>query len=76
VGVAEGRSWGGTCVNAGCVPKKLLVQGGEYGASAEDATSFGWDIVKVRNIIPFGWSLFLIRIPLTNVCSVVSTGQN
>ena len=26
VGVAEERFWGGTCVNIGCVPKKLLVQ--------------------------------------------------
>ena len=25
VGVAEGRFWGGTCVNIGCVPKKILV---------------------------------------------------
>ncbi len=31
VGVAEERFWGGTCVNIGCVPKKLLVQAGEYG---------------------------------------------
>ena len=37
VGVAEERFWGGTCVNVGCVPKKLLVQAGEYGAWADDA---------------------------------------
>ena len=24
VGIAEGRYWGGTCVNVGCVPKKIL----------------------------------------------------
>ena len=46
VGVAEERYWGGTCVNVGCVPKKLLVQAGEYGAWAEDAAGFGWDIRK------------------------------
>ena len=44
VGVAEERFWGGTCVNVGCVPKKLLVQAGEYGAWAEDAAGFGWTI--------------------------------
>jgi glutathione reductase (NADPH) len=44
VGVAEERFWGGTCVNIGCVPKKLLVQAGEYGAWAEDAAGFGWTI--------------------------------
>ncbi len=46
VGIAESRFWGGTCVNVGCVPKKLLVQAGEYGAWAEDAAGFGWTIKK------------------------------
>lgn len=46
VGVAEERFWGGTCVNVGCVPKKLMVQAAEYGAWAEDARGFGWDITK------------------------------
>jgi glutathione reductase (NADPH) len=46
VGVAEERFWGGTCVNIGCVPKKLLVQAGEYGAWADDAAGFGWTIEK------------------------------
>jgi glutathione reductase (NADPH) len=46
VGVAEERFWGGTCVNIGCVPKKLLVQAGEYGAWADDAAGFGWSIKK------------------------------
>ena len=49
VGVAEERFWGGTCVNVGCVPKKLLVQAAEYGAWAEDARGFGWDSVKGRH---------------------------
>jgi glutathione reductase (NADPH) len=46
VGVAESRFWGGTCVNVGCVPKKLLVQAAEYGAWADDAAGFGWQITK------------------------------
>jgi glutathione reductase (NADPH) len=46
VGIAEERHWGGTCVNIGCVPKKLLVQAGEYGGWAEDAAGFGWTITK------------------------------
>jgi glutathione reductase (NADPH) len=46
VGIAEERFWGGTCVNVGCVPKKLLVQAGEYGAFADDAAGFGWQIKK------------------------------
>jgi len=43
VGVAEDRFWGGTCVNVGCVPKKLMVMAAEYGAAAADARGFGWD---------------------------------
>jgi glutathione reductase (NADPH) len=46
VGIAEERFWGGTCVNIGCVPKKLLVQAGEYGGWADDAAGFGWTIHK------------------------------
>lgn len=42
VGIAESRHWGGTCVNIGCVPKKMMVQAAEYAAHAEDARGFGW----------------------------------
>ncbi len=52
VGVAEERFWGGTCVNIGCVPKKLLVQAGEYGAWADDAAGFGWTIIKEKHDWP------------------------
>jgi glutathione reductase (NADPH) len=44
VGVAEDRHWGGTCVNIGCVPKKLMVMASEYGAAAQDSRGFGWDV--------------------------------
>lgn len=43
VGIAEDTYWGGTCVNVGCVPKKIMVQASEYGRLAEDARGFGWD---------------------------------
>jgi glutathione reductase (NADPH) len=46
VAVAEERFWGGTCVNVGCVPKKMMVQAAEYGAWAEEAPAFGWEITK------------------------------
>ncbi len=42
VAVAEDTYWGGTCVNVGCVPKKILVQASEYGHLAEDSKGFGW----------------------------------
>jgi glutathione reductase (NADPH) len=42
VGIAEERFWGGTCVNVGCVPKKLMVMAAEYGNAAQDARGYGW----------------------------------
>jgi glutathione reductase (NADPH) len=42
VAVAEERFWGGTCVNVGCVPKKIMVHAAEYGQWAQDAPAFGW----------------------------------
>ncbi|WP_207883198.1 glutathione-disulfide reductase [Pseudomonas sp. 30_B] len=42
VGVAESRYLGGTCVNVGCVPKKLLVYGAHYHEDFEQAAGFGW----------------------------------
>ena len=49
VAVAEERFWGGTCVNVGCIPKKLMVQAAEYGAWADDARGFGWEVAKGRH---------------------------
>jgi glutathione reductase (NADPH) len=49
VGIAEERYWGGTCVNVGCVPKKLMVQAAEYGAWAKDSHGFGWDTQPGRH---------------------------
>ena len=43
VGIAEEARWGGTCVNVGCVPKKIMVQASEYGRQAKDSRGFGWD---------------------------------
>ena len=44
VAVAEDRYMGGTCVNVGCVPKKMLVQASHYSEDFEDAHGFGWDV--------------------------------
>ena len=42
VAVAESRYLGGTCVNVGCVPKKLLVYGANFADEFEHAQGFGW----------------------------------
>jgi glutathione reductase (NADPH) len=44
VAVAEERHLGGTCVNVGCVPKKLLAYAAHFGHDVEDARGFGWRV--------------------------------
>ena len=43
VAVAEERFFGGTCVNVGCVPKKLFVYASEFSHTFADARGYGWD---------------------------------
>ena len=42
VAVAEDRYLGGTCVNVGCVPKKLYSYAAHFHDAFEDAEGFGW----------------------------------
>ncbi len=42
--IAENLYLGGTCVNVGCVPKKLYVYGSEFGKAFGDAAGFGWTV--------------------------------
>jgi len=44
VAVAESAALGGTCVNVGCVPKKLFVYGSHYGHDFNDSAAYGWNI--------------------------------
>ena len=48
VAVAEERYLGGTCVNVGCIPKKLLVYASHYGEDFDDAAGFGWTVGERR----------------------------
>ncbi|MFQ5783507.1 MAG: glutathione-disulfide reductase [Alphaproteobacteria bacterium] len=52
VAVAEERYLGGTCVNVGCVPKKLLVYAAHFAEDFEDAAGFGWEVGERR----FDWA--------------------
>jgi glutathione reductase (NADPH) len=49
VGVAEERYLGGTCVNVGCVPKKLFVYASHFAEDFEDAAGFGWTVGERRH---------------------------
>ncbi len=51
VAIAEQGEVGGTCVIRGCVPKKLLVYGAEFGQAFRDAKGFGWTVDWAR----FDW---------------------
>ena len=42
VAIAEERYLGGTCVNVGCVPKKLFVYGAHFSEDFADAEAYGW----------------------------------
>ena len=44
VAVAEGRFLGGTCVNIGCVPKKLFSYGSHFHEEFSQAAGFGWTV--------------------------------
>jgi glutathione reductase (NADPH) len=44
VAITEDRYLGGTCVNVGCVPKKLLVYASHFSEDFKNAKGFGWSI--------------------------------
>ena len=51
VAIIEDRYLGGTCVNVGCVPKKLYVYGSGFGEALVDAKGYGWS----TNTTAFSW---------------------
>ncbi|WP_130927769.1 glutathione-disulfide reductase [Pseudomonas sp. Sample_14] len=55
VAVAESRYLGGTCVNVGCVPKKLLVYGAHFAEDFEQASGFGWNLGEAN----FDWATLI-----------------
>ena len=55
VAVAESRYLGGTCVNVGCVPKKLLVYGAHFAEDFEQAQGFGWSLGSAN----FDWATLI-----------------
>jgi glutathione reductase (NADPH) len=55
VALAEERYLGGTCVNVGCIPKKLFVYASEFSEDFKDSAGFGWT-VGARN---FNWQTLI-----------------
>ncbi|QEQ96379.1 glutathione-disulfide reductase [Neptunomonas concharum] len=44
VAITEDKYLGGTCVNVGCVPKKLFVYASQFQEAFNDASGFGWNV--------------------------------
>eukprot|EP01055_Gregarina_sp_Pseudo9_P005312 Gregarina_sp_Pseudo_9__5311@NODE_620_length_2476_cov_3077_684858_g568_i1_p1_GENE_NODE_620_length_2476_cov_3077_684858_g568_i1NODE_620_length_2476_cov_3077_684858_g568_i1_p1_ORF_typecomplete_len488_score51_41Pyr_redox_2/PF07992_14/1_2e54Pyr_redox_dim/PF02852_22/8_1e25Pyr_redox_3/PF13738_6/7_2e17Pyr_redox_3/PF13738_6/1_2e03Pyr_redox/PF00070_27/0_026Pyr_redox/PF00070_27/4_8e11K_oxygenase/PF13434_6/1_1e03K_oxygenase/PF13434_6/1_2e08FAD_oxidored/PF12831_7/5_4e07AlaDh_PNT_C/PF01262_21/0_86AlaDh_PNT_C/ len=51
VGVAEGRRWGGTCVNVGCVPKKIMWWASQVREFLDESKHYGFDCGDIK----FNW---------------------
>ena len=52
VAAAEDRYMGGTCVNVGCIPKKLFVYASHFPHDFEDAAAYGWTVSEAS----FDWT--------------------
>ena len=46
--LAEAAALGGTCVNVGCIPKKLYSEAAQFAQDFSDAAGFGWDLAPAR----------------------------
>ena len=55
VAIAESGRFGGTCVNVGCIPKKLFSYAAHYREDFHVAQSFGWTLGEPR----FDWATLL-----------------
>lgn len=53
--VVEAKKLGGTCVNIGCVPKKVMWFGAHIAEALRDAPDFGFDVEKKG----FDWSMLV-----------------
>ncbi|KAF5568043.1 glutathione reductase [Fusarium phyllophilum] len=53
--VVEAKRLGGTCVNVGCIPKKITWNAANLAQSMRDAKSYGFSIEQTA---PFDWASF------------------
>jgi glutathione reductase (NADPH) len=52
VALAEAAALGGTCVNVGCIPKKLYSYAAHFAEDFRDAAGYGWELEPAR----FDWA--------------------
>lgn len=60
VAVAEAAAMGGTCVNVGCIPKKLYSYASHYADAFAEAPGFGWEF-NAANPPKFNWQTLKTR---------------
>lgn len=58
VGIAEFDRLGGTCVNRGCVPKKLMVYASHFPESFQAASGYGWTVGERK----FDWNTMITAV--------------
>ena len=50
VGMVESGRMGGTCVNVGCIPKKLYSYAAHYAEAFVEARGFGWEVAHAPSL--------------------------
>lgn len=58
VGIAEFDRLGGTCVNRGCVPKKLMVYASHFPEYFQAASGYGWTVGESK----FDWKTMITAV--------------
>ena len=57
VAVVEHAAMGGTCVNLGCIPKKLYGYAAHFSEAFEESHGYGWDV----QVAKFNWTTLKAR---------------
>ena len=58
VGIVESDRLGGTCVNRGCVPKKLMVYASHFPDGFEESAGYGWTVGETS----FDWNKMITAV--------------
>ena len=58
VGIVEFDRLGGTCVNRGCVPKKLMVYASHFPENFQAASGYGWTVGESK----FDWKTMITAV--------------
>ena len=57
VAIIEGSKFGGTCVNLGCVPKKLFYYVSQFNKDLDNYASYGWNVKEKK----LNWKKFITK---------------